>query len=153
MATSLVSLSQGTHIRFADSDDDDESEDKGTGIFSSNKIPDPKDNSNDFIDDISPVDYLPLVFGADNEEDYEGIEGGNEIITILEERKRKRKSIRIIDKMPTEACTSPLLKVRFVCQYFYYVECRLLLLRMPVSSFHMITLGFVVPSALGSSLG
>jgi hypothetical protein len=99
VATSLGSLSQGTHIRFADSDDDGESEDRGAVI-----VPMPEDNSKDSKDDISPADDLPLVFGAENKKDYEGIDGGNEIITILEQRKRKRKSMRIIEKMPTEAC-------------------------------------------------
>ncbi|KAG0557883.1 hypothetical protein KC19_11G164000 [Ceratodon purpureus] len=97
-----IGSSQGTHIRFSDSDDDDVSEDRETGMLSSKKIADPKDKSEDLIDDISPQDYLPLVVEAENEKDYGGIEGGNEIITILEERKRRRKFIRIVDKMPAE---------------------------------------------------
>ena len=106
MATSFSSLPRGTHIRFADSDDGDEFEDRGVGLFSSNIIVESKDKLIDPKEDICLVDDLPLVFGAKNEKDYEGIEGGHEIITILEKRKGKRKSIRIIEKMPTEACMS-----------------------------------------------
>lgn len=100
------SLSQGTHIRFADSDDDDEGEDNGVAVFSSCETTESKDNLNDSQDDMCLVDDLPLVFEAENELDSEGIGGENEIITVLEARKRKRKSTRIIEKMPTEACTS-----------------------------------------------
>lgn len=141
-------MSRGTHIRFAVTDDDDECEDRGIGALPSDKMAEPEDDSIDPKEGIASVEYQPLVSGAENENDYLGIEVVNETFTFLEEHKRKRKSIRIIEKMPTEACTSSPFEVRFV-------EYRLMLWRMPFPRYYtlnVITFRFVVPSALGPSL-
>jgi len=127
-------LSQGTHIRFADSDDDD-GKDKGIETLPTNS----KDNLGGDQDDPCVVDDLPLVFEAEKEKNSKVIEGETEVITILEERNKKRrfkrKTIRIIEKMPAEACTSSFLSLCSIAV---------------VPGFRV--LGFVLSSALGQIL-
>lgn len=97
--TTIFNLSQGTHIRFADSDDDDDDDSKGLEKPISCETTECNSNSNSTQGD------LPLVFKADKENEAEDFEAENEFIAILEERRRERqyKRKRIVKKMPTEA--------------------------------------------------
>lgn len=94
-----ISLSQRTHIRFADSDDDDEN--REVALFSSMENTESKDALNDVNNGIFPVDYPQLDFEAKNETVYESVDGEN-MIKTFEKRKRRRNTTRMLEKMPTE---------------------------------------------------
>lgn len=99
--TYVGSLSQRTHIRFADSDDDDEN--REVALFSSMENTESKDALNDVNNGIFPVDYPQLDFEAKNETVYESVDGEN-MIKTFEKRKRRRNTTRMLEKMPTEVC-------------------------------------------------